>query len=310
MAIDMKGKNLVSISDLSREEVTQILETAEIIKLRHYSNEEQPLLKGKVLGMIFQKPSLRTRVSFETGMIQLGGQAIYLGPDDIKLGQREATKDIAQVLSRYVSGIMARTFSHEIMLELAKYSSVPVINGLSELLHPCQVLGDLLTIKEKKGRLSNLKLVYIGDGNNVAHSLLLGAVKVGMDIVLATPPDYEPKSEIVDIAKEDAKRINSKIEIIHDPKEAVDGADVIYTDVWTSMGFEKESKIRKDVFKPYQINQNLVNKAKEDVIILHCLPAHRGEEITDEVIDGPHSVVIDQAENRLHVQKGVLVLLL
>ena len=310
MAIDMKGKNLVSINDLSREEVSQILETAEIIKLRHYSNEEQPLLKGKVLGMIFQKPSLRTRVSFETGMIQLGGQAIYLGPNDIKLGQREATKDIAQVLSRYVSGIMARTFSHEIMLELAKYSSVPVINGLSELLHPCQVLGDLLTIKEKKGRLSNLKLVYIGDGNNVAHSLLFGAVKVGMDIVLATPPGYEPKSEIVDIAKEDAKKINSKIEIIHDPKKAVDGADVIYTDVWTSMGFEKESEIRKEAFKPYQINQNLVNKAKDDVIILHCLPAHRGEEITDEVIDGPHSVVIDQAENRLHAQKGVLALLL
>jgi len=306
----MKGKNLVSINDLSREEVTQILETAEIIKLRYYSNEEQPLLKGKVLGMIFQKPSLRTRVSFETGMIQLGGQAIYLGPNDIKLGQREATKDIAQVLSRYVSGIMARTFSHEIMLELAKYSSVPVINGLSELLHPCQVLGDLLTIKEKKGRLSNLKLAYIGDGNNVAHSLLFGAVKVGVDIVLATPPAYEPKSEIVDIAKEDAKRINSKIEIIHDPKEAADGADVIYTDVWTSMGFEKESEIRKDVFKPYQINQNLVSKAKDDVMILHCLPAHRGEEITDEVIDGPHSVVIDQAENRLHAQKGILALLL
>jgi len=243
-------------------------------------------------------------------MIQLGGQAIYLGPGDIKLGEREATKDIARVLSRYVSGIMARTFSHEIMLELAKYSSVPVINGLSELLHPCQVLGDLLTIKEKKGRLSNLKLAYIGDGNNVAHSLLFGAVKVGMDIVLATPPGYEPKSGIVDTAKEDAKRINSKIEIIHDPKEAVDGADVIYTDVWTSMGFEKESEIRKDVFKPYQINQDLVNKAKHDVIILHCLPAHRGEEITDEVIDGPHSVVIDQAENRLHAQKGILALLL
>ncbi len=306
----MKGKNLVSINDLSREEVTQILETAEIIKLRHYSNEEQPLLKGKVLGMIFQKPSLRTRVSFETGMIQLGGQAIYLGPNDIKLGQREATKDIAQVLSRYISGIMARTFSHEIMLELAEYSSVPVINGLSELLHPCQALGDLLTIKEKKGRLSNLKLVYIGDGNNVAHSLLFGAVKVGMDIVLAVPPGYEPKEEIVNLAKEDAKKINSKIEIIHDPKEAVDGADAIYTDVWTSMGFEKESEIRKDAFKPYQINQDLVNRAKDDVIILHCLPAHRGEEITDEVIDGPHSVVIDQAENRLHAQKGVLALLL
>lgn len=310
MAIDMKGKNLVSINDLSREEVTQILETAEIIKLRYYSNEEQPLLKGKVLGMIFQKPSLRTRVSFETGMIQLGGQAIYLGPNDIKLGQREATKDIAQVLSRYVSGIMARTFSHEIMLELAMYSSVPVINGLSELLHPCQVLGDLLTIKEKKGRLSNLKLAYIGDGNNVAHSLLFGAVKVGMDIVLAVPPGYEPKEEIINLAKEDAKKINSRIEIIHDPKEAVDGADVIYTDVWTSMGFEKESEIRKDVFKTYQINQDLINKAKDDVIVLHCLPAHRGEEITDEVIDGPHSVVIDQAENRLHAQKGILALLL
>ncbi len=310
MAIDMKGKNLVSINDLSREEVTQILEIAEIIKLRYYSNEEQPLLKGKVLGMIFQKPSLRTRVSFETGMIQLGGQAIYLGPNDIKLGQREVTKDIAQVLSLYVSGIMARTFSHEIMLELAKYSSVPVINGLSELLHPCQVLGDLLTIKEKKGRLSNLKLAYIGDGNNVAHSLLFGAVKVGMDIVLAVPPGYEPKEEIINLAKEDAKKINSRIEIIHDPKEAADGADVIYTDVWTSMGFEKESEIRKDVFKPYQINKDLVTKAKDDVIILHCLPAHRGEEITDEVIDGPHSVVIDQAENRLHAQKGILALLL
>jgi len=306
----MKGKNLVSINDLNREEVAQILETAEIIKLRHYSNEEQPLLKGKVLGMIFQKPSLRTRVSFEAGMIQLGGQAIYLGPDDIKLGQREATKDIAQVLSRYVNGIMARTFSHEIILELAKYSTVPVINGLSDLLHPCQVLGDLLTVKEKKGRLSNLKLVYIGDGNNVAHSLMFGAVKVGINIVLAVPPGYEPKDEIVNIAKEDAKKINCTIEIVHDPKEAVKGADVIYTDVWTSMGYEKESEIRKEVFKPYQINQDLVNIAKDDVIILHCLPAHRGEEITDEVIDGPHSVVIDQAENRLHAQKGVLALLL
>ena len=306
----MKGKNLVSINDLSREEVTQILETAEIIKLRHYSHEEQPLLKGKVLGMIFQKPSLRTRVSFETGMIQLGGQAIYLGPGDIKLGQREATKDIARVLSRYVNGIMARTFSHEIMLELAKHSSVPVINGLSNFLHPCQALGDLLTIKEKKGRLSNLKLAYIGDGNNVAHSLLFGAVKVGMDIVLATPPSYEPKPEIVGLAKEDAKKISCKIDIIHDPKEAVNGADIIYTDVWTSMGFEKENEIRKDIFKPYQINQNLVDKAKDDVIILHCLPAHRGEEITDEVVDGPNSVVIDQAENRLHAQKGVLALLL
>lgn len=310
MAINMKGKNLISINDLSKEEVAQILETAEIMKLRHYSHEEQPLLKGKVLGMIFQKPSLRTRVSFEAGMIQLGGAAIYLGPEDIKLGQREATKDIAQVLSRYVDGIMARTFSHEIILELANYSSVPVINGLSDLLHPCQILGDLLTIKEKKGRLSNLKLAYLGDGNNVAHSLLFGAVKVGMDIVLATPSNYEPKSEIVEQAKKDAKKMGSREEIIHNPLEAADKADIIYTDVWTSMGFEKERDIRKNVFRPYQINQDLVNRAKDDVIILHCLPAHRGEEITDEVIDGPHSVVIDQAENRLHAQKAILALLL
>jgi len=310
MAINMKGKNLVSVDDLSREEVAQILETAEIIKLRHYSQESQPILKGKVLGMIFQKPSLRTRVSFETGIIQLGGEAIYLGPDDIKLGQREATKDIAQVLSRYVNGIMARTFSHDIILELAKHSTVPVINGLSDLLHPCQILGDLLTIKEKKGRLSNLKLAYIGDGNNVAHSLMFGSVKVGMDIVLATPSGYEPRSEIIEKAKEDAQKIGSKLEIIQDPGEAANGADIIYTDVWTSMGLEKESEIRKNVFKPYQVNQDLVNKAKNDVIILHCLPAHRGEEITDEVIDGPYSVVIDQAENRLHAQKAVLALLL
>jgi len=310
MAINMKGKNLISINDLSQEEVAQILETAEIMKLRHYSHEEQPLLKGKVLGMIFQKPSLRTRVSFEAGMIQLGGAAIYLGPEDIKLGQREATKDIAQVLSRYVDGIMARTFSHEIILELANYSSVPVINGLSDLLHPCQILGDLLTIKEKKGRLSNLKLAYLGDGNNVAHSLLFGAVKVGMDIVLATPSNYEPKSEIVEQAKKDAKKMGSRVEIIHNPLEAADKADIIYTDVWTSMGFEKERDIRKNVFRPYQINQDLVNRAKDDVLILHCLPAHRGEEITDEVIDGPHSVVIDQAENRLHAQKAILALLL
>ncbi len=310
MAINMKGKNLISINDLSKEEVAQILETAEIMKLRHYSHEEQPLLKGKVLGMIFQKPSLRTRVSFEAGMIQLGGAAIYLGPEDIKLGQREATKDIAQVLSRYVDGIMARTFSHEIILELANYSSIPVINGLSDLLHPCQILGDLLTIKEKKGRLSNLKLAYLGDGNNVAHSLLFGAVKVGMDIVLATPSNYEPKSEIVEQAKKDAKKMGSRVEIIHNPLKAADEADIIYTDVWTSMGFEKERDTRKNVFRPYQINQDLVNRAKDDVIILHCLPAHRGEEITDEVIDGPHSVVIDQAENRLHAQKAILALLL
>ena len=310
MTINMKGKNLISIDDLSREEVFQILKTAEILKIKHYSNDRQPVLAGKVLGMIFQKPSLRTRVSFESGMIQLGGQAIYLGPDDIKLGQREATKDIARVLSRYVSGIMARTFSHKVILDLAKYADVPVINGLSDLFHPCQALGDLLTIKEKKGRLANLKLAFIGDGNNVFNSLVFGAVKVGMHISIAAPENYEPNSEIIAKAQKDAEKINCMIEITHNPNEAVKNADIIYTDVWTSMGFEKEKEIRKNAFQPFQVNQDLVNHAKDDVIILHCLPAHRGEEITDEVIDSKKSVVVDQAENRMHAQNAVLSLLI
>lgn len=306
----MKGKNLVSIDDLSREEVNQILNTAELLKIKHYANDKRPVLAGKVLGMIFQKPSLRTRVSFESGMIQLGGQAIYLGPDDIKLGQREATKDIAKVLSRYVHGIMARTFSHQVILDLAKYATVPVINGLSDLLHPCQALGDLLTIKEKKGKLKNLKLVFIGDGNNVFNSLVFGAVKVGMDITIGVPVNYEPKSEIIEKAIVDAKKVNSKIEITNDPYEAVKDADIIYTDVWTSMGFEEEKKTRENAFKPFQVNQALVDNAKENVIILHCLPAHRGEEITDEVVDSENSVVIDQAENRMHAQNAVLTLVM
>jgi len=310
MTINMKGKNLVSIDDLSREEVNQILNTAELLKIKHYSNDKRPVLAGKVLGMIFQKPSLRTRVSFESGMIQLGGQAIYLGPEDIKLGQREATKDIAKVLSRYVHGIMARTFSHKVILDLAKYATVPVINGLSDLLHPCQALGDLLTIKEKKGRLKNLKLAFIGDGNNVFNSLVFGAVKVGMNITIGVPANYEPKSEIIEKATNDAKKINSKIEITNDPYEAVKDADIIYTDVWTSMGFEEEKETRKNSFKPFQVNKTLVDNAKEDVIILHCLPAHRGEEITDEVVDSEKSVVIDQAENRMHAQNAVLTLVM
>jgi len=306
----MKGKNLVSIDDLSKEEVNQILNTAELLKIKHYSNDISSILSGKVLGMIFQKPSLRTRVSFESGMIQLGGQAIYLGPDDIKLGQREASKDIAKVLSRYVHGIMARTFSHEVILDLAKYATVPVINGLSGLLHPCQALGDLLTIKEKKGKFKNLKLAFIGDGNNVFNSLAFGAVKVGMDIIIAAPENYEPKSEIIEKATKDAEKIKCKLEITNDPYEAVKDADIIYTDVWTSMGFEKEKETRKNAFKPFQVNKTLVDNAKEDVIILHCLPAHRGEEITNEVIDSEKSVVIDQAENRMHAQNAVLSLLM
>ena len=310
MTINMKGKNLVSIDDLSAEEVKQILTTAELLKIKHYANDKTPVLAGKVLGMIFQKPSLRTRVSFESGMIQLGGQAIYLGPDDIKLGQREATKDIAKVLSRYVHAIMARTFSHQVILDLAQYATVPVINGLSGLLHPCQALGDLLTIQEKKGNLANLKLAFIGDGNNVFNSLAFAAVKVGMDITIAAPKGYEPQAEIIEKVKKDAKKIKTQITITNDPEAAVKDADAIYTDVWTSMGFEEEKEIRKNAFKPFQVNQKLVNQAKDEAIILHCLPAHRGEEITDEVIDSSQSVVIDQAENRMHAQNSVLSLLM
>jgi len=306
----MKGKNLVSIDDLSTEEVHQIFQTAQLLKLKHYANDKTPVLAGKVLGMIFQKPSLRTRVSFESGMIQLGGQAIYLGPDDIKLGKREATKDIAAVLSRYVHAIMARTFSHQVILDLAEHATVPVINGLSGLLHPCQALGDLFTITEKKGSLDKLKLAFIGDGNNVFHSLLYAAVKVGMDITLAHPAGYAPQETILAKAREDAAKTGSRITLTPDPQQAVKEADVIYTDVWTSMGFEAEKATRMQAFAPFQVNRQLVSQAKADAIILHCLPAHRGEEITDEVIDSASSVVIDQAENRMHAQNAVLSLVM
>jgi len=310
MTINMKGKNLVSIDDLSTEEVHQIFQTAQLLKLKHYANDKTPVLAGKVLGMIFQKPSLRTRVSFESGMIQLGGQAIYLGPDDIKLGKREATKDIAAVLSRYVHAIMARTFSHQVILDLAEHATVPVINGLSGLLHPCQALGDLFTITEKKGSLDKLKLAFIGDGNNVFHSLLYAAVKVGMDITLAHPAGYAPQETILAKAREDAAKTGSRITLTPDPQQAVKEADVIYTDVWTSMGFEAEKATRMQAFAPFQVNRQLVSQAKADAIILHCLPAHRGEEITDEVIDSASSVVIDQAENRMHAQNAVLSLVM
>jgi len=301
-------KDLISIKDLSKRELTKIFNLTDRVKRSPHKFSQA--LKGKVLALIFQKPSCRTQVSFQVGIYQLGGSSLYLGPDQIKLGLRESIGDVGRTLSRYVDGIVLRTFAHKNILEMAECATIPVINALTDLLHPCQALGDLLTIREKKGKLDNLKLAYIGDGNNVAHSLMFGSVKVGMNIVIATPFGYEPKPEITKKAKEDAKKIGCKLEITNHPEKAVDNADIIYTDVWTSMGLEKESEIRKNVFKPYQINQDLISKAKDDVIILHCLPAHRGEEITDEVIDGPHSVVIDQAENRMHAQKAVLALLL
>ena len=303
-------KHLLTIADLSADEVWQILNLARELKEEWRKGGNKPILKGKTLGMIFQKPSLRTRVSFEMAMIHLGGQALYLSPDEIKLGVRESVPDVARVLSRYVDGIMARVFAHSHIQELAAYSRVPVINGLSDYSHPCQALSDVFTIWEKRGRLQGLKLAYVGDGNNVATSLLFAATKVGMDIALASPEGYEMSDDVVQLGQEFAAHSGSSIELGRDPAAAVRGADVIYTDVWTSMGQEEETEKRLQVFPPYQINTTLVAQAKPDVMVMHCLPAHRGQEITDEVADGPHSVLFDQAENRLHAQKAILALLM
>ncbi len=308
--INMKGRSIASLYDLAREEIDEILKTSKLLKLQLLRDQEHPILKGKTLAMIFEKPSTRTRVSFEVGMWQLGGYALYLSASDLQLGRGETIADTAQVLSRYVDGIMARVFSHQTILDLVKYSKVPVINGLSDLTHPCQGLADLFTIYEKKGKLSGLKLGYVGDGNNVAHSLIYGCSKVGMDITLACPKGNEPNPEVVSRAKEDAKRNGCKIRVTNDPKEAARGADIIYTDVWASMGQEKEHEERVKIFKPYQVNGQLVKEAKEDYLFMHCLPAHRGEEVTDEVADSKNSVIFDQAENRMHTQKALMALIM
>jgi ornithine carbamoyltransferase len=303
-------KHLLSIADLSADEIWQILNLARELKEEWQQGGNKPILKGKTLGMIFQKPSLRTRVSFEMGMIHLGGQALYLSPAEIKLGERESVPDVARVLSRYVDGIMARVFAHSDVEELAAYSRVPVINGLSDYNHPCQALSDLFTIWEKRGKLKGVKLAYVGDGNNVAASLLFAAARVGMHMALASPEGYELNDDAVKLGREFAAQSGSKVELVHDPAAAVRGADVIYTDVWVSMGQEEETKRRLKVFPPYQINSALVAQAKPDVVVMHCLPAHRGQEITDEVADGPHSALFDQAENRMHAQKAILALLM
>jgi len=310
MAIQMKGKSLASLYDLTREEMEQIFKTSELLKLQNLRGQEHPLLKGKTLAMIFEKPSTRTRVSFEVGMWQLGGYALYLSSNDLQLGRGETVGDTAQVLSRYVHGIMARVFAHQTILDLVKYSRVPVINGLSDFSHPCQGLADLFTVYEKKGRLEGLKLAYVGDGNNVAHSLLYGCSKMEMNITLGCPKGYEPDPKVVSQAKEEAKRTGCEVKVVQDPKEAVKGADVIYTDVWASMGKEKEREERVKILKPYQVNPELVKEAKGDYIFMHCLPAHRGEEVTNEVADSKNSVIFDQAENRMHTQKAILALVI
>lgn len=307
--MSLKGRDLLSLYDFTKEEIEEFLKSGETLKIKSKIGENSPVLAGKKLGLIFEKPSTRTRVSFEVAMYELGGHAIYLSSNELQLKRGETIADTARVLSRYLDGIMARVFFHKDIVELAKFADIPVINGLSDMFHPCQVLGDLLTIKEKKGRLDGIRLTFLGDGNNVCHSLMLGGVKMGMQIVISTPKEYMPDKEVINWVKEEEKKYKGEVLFIEDPFEAIKGSDVVYTDVWVSMG-QENSETKKKILSPYQVNERIVKNAKKDFIFMHCLPAHRGEEVVDEVVDSENSVVFDQAENRLHIQKGILSLLL
>jgi ornithine carbamoyltransferase len=300
----LSRRDLLSLHDLIPAEVDFLLKLA--LGMKAHPARYKHALEGKTLALLFEKPSLRTRMTFEVGMGQLGGRAVYLGPQEVGLGKRESVKDVARTLSRWVEGIMARVFSHSSLRELAENAPVPVINGLSDLEHPCQALGDYLTLLEQKGPLAGSTLAWVGDGNNVAHSLVYGAARLGVHMRVATPPGYEPYPDVVAAAR----REGGDIQITHDPIEAVAGADAVYTDVWASMGQEGQMETRRRVFRPFQVNAELLRRAGPQALFMHCLPAHRGQEVTDEVIDSPCSVVYDQAENRLHIQKAILMALL
>ncbi|RHM55570.1 ornithine carbamoyltransferase [Mitsuokella sp. AF33-22] len=305
----LKGKDMLSIHDLSVDEVQEILALAKELKAKQKAGIPHRLLKGKTLGMIFEKSSTRTRVSFETGMYQLGGQALFLSNRDLQLGRGEPIRDTARVLSRYLDGIMIRTYGHDRATEMAKWADIPVINALTDLLHPCQVLTDLLTIQEYKGKdLKGLKMAYVGDGNNMTNSFLYGCAKAGMTFVAATPEDYRPDAEVVKNALEDAKETGASLSLVTDPKEAVKDADIVVTDTWASMGQEAEHEERKKIFAPYQVNAELLKGADKRVIVMHCLPAYRGEEITADVFEANANVIFDEAENRLHTQKAIMAL--
>ena len=304
------GMDLISIHDLSAGDVEEILALAADLKVRQKAGIPHPLLAGKTLGMIFEKSSTRTRVSFEVGMYQLGGQALFLSSRDLQLGRGEPIADTARVLSRYLDGIMIRTYGHERIEELARWADVPVINALSDLLHPCQALTDLLTIREHKGRLAGLKMAYVGDGNNMTHSLMYAAAKVGMHFAAATPAGYEPNEKVVQNARADASETGASVTLTHDPKEAVRDADVVVTDTWASMGQEEEHEARTAVFRPYQVNRALLAAANARAVVMHCLPAYRGEEITADVFESFANVIFDEAENRLHVQKAIMALVM
>ena len=308
--LNLHGRDFIEFTDYTKEEIEYLLDLAIDIKKKQKNGEVYQPLKGKTIGLIFEKSSTRTRVSFEVGMFQLGGHALFLSKNDIQLGRGETIGDTAQVLSRYLDGIMIRTFAHSNITELAKYADIPVINGLSDDAHPCQVLADFQTVLEHKGKLKGLKMAYVGDGNNMAHSLMLGAAKLGVHVSVASPKGYEPSATIVDQAKSIATETGAEVVVTNSAQEAVQNADIIYTDVWASMGFEEEQKEREAAFADYQVNEELVKGAKPDYIFLHCLPAHRGEEVSEGVIDGPNSAIFDQAENRLHAQKALMAALM
>lgn len=303
-------KDFISLHDLTKEEIEKLLTLAIKLKKEQKSGVEHHLLKGKTLGMIFTKSSTRTRVSFEVGMTQLGGYPLFLSANDIQLGRGETIYDTAKVLERYLDGIMIRTFAHSDVLELAEYADIPVINALTDLLHPCQVLADLQTIYEHKGKLEGLKFAYIGDGNNMANSIMYGCGKMGLDCAIATPSGYECDAEVIENAKADFGKSGSSLLLTQDPVEAIKNADIVYTDTWTSMGQEAEKAERVKVFGPYQVNKELFANAKADAVFMHCLPAYRGFEVTEDVIDGANSIIFDEAENRLHAQKAIMATLM
>ncbi|MDF2626415.1 MAG: ornithine carbamoyltransferase [Symbiobacteriaceae bacterium] len=301
MTVSLKGRDFLDVWDFNREELDQILNTADMLKLRHKMGIIDQPLKGKTLGMYFSKASTRTRLSFEVGIYQLGGYGLFLSANDLQLRRGESIADTARVFSRYLDGIMIRTFSHQDVLDLAQYADIPVINALTDYSHPCQIMADVMTIREKKRHLDGLKMVFVGDGNNVALSIMEAGAKFNMEVVIACPKGYEPK---------DADLTRTGARVVYDPVEAVTGADVIYTDVWASMGQEAEAAVRKQHFAPYQVNADLVKHAKPDYLFMHCLPAHRGEEVTNEVADSINSVIFDEAENRLHAQKAIMALIM
>ncbi|MFW9962418.1 MAG: ornithine carbamoyltransferase [Candidatus Sifarchaeia archaeon] len=306
--MSLKGRNFIDLADFERFELRQVLDTAHDLKRKQKRGEPHELLKGKSLAMIFMKSSTRTRVSFEVGMTQLGGHALYLEPGGTQLGRGETIGDTALVLSRYCDVIMARVYGHNEVEELAKHATVPVINGLSDLLHPCQIMADMQTVEEHKGKLEGLKITYVGDSNNVSNSIMQGCTIMGMDVTIGSPKGYTPSEKIMKKATVLSKRYGTTLEVVSNPDEAVKGADVIYTDTFFSMGQERD-KEKENALMPFQVNEALVSKANREAIVMHCLPAHREEELTSEVMDGPHSVVFDQAENRLHAQKAILALI-